>query len=108
LISVLLENKHRLIKSDDNKSPKHAAPSAPGSVVNGDVGSSKSESKPSSVSAGHTPQSKHRSVISMPQPTEPSKRDSSVFDMIAGTKSEFYGNLLCVVFDFYVLIAVTL
>ncbi|XP_060575600.1 dedicator of cytokinesis protein 9-like [Ruditapes philippinarum] len=86
LISVLLENKHRLIKSDDNKSPKHAAPSAPGSVVNGDVGSSKSESKPSSVSAGHTPQSKHRSVISMPQPTEPSKRDSSVFDMIAGTK----------------------
>ncbi|XP_053403969.1 dedicator of cytokinesis protein 9-like isoform X5 [Mercenaria mercenaria] len=84
LISVLLENKHRLIKSDE-KSPAHVPPSKPSSVVNGDISSGKSESKPSSVS-GHTPQTKHRSVISMPQPTEPSKRDSSVFDMIAGTK----------------------
>lgn len=95
LVSILLENKHRLVKSDE-KSPAHApAPSHPSSIVNGDTGSVKSESKASSISgltavSGLTPQAKHRSMISMPQPAEPSKRDSSVFDMIAGTKSKNY------------------
>ncbi|XP_052785231.1 dedicator of cytokinesis protein 9-like isoform X7 [Mya arenaria] len=97
LIQVLLDNKHRLVKSDDknqqkNQSPNHSASqpsmngldsslvgqSGPGSV------SAKSEAK--STSSGHTPQQKHRSMISLSQPVDPSKRDSSVFDMIAGTK----------------------
>ncbi|XP_052217568.1 dedicator of cytokinesis protein 9-like isoform X3 [Dreissena polymorpha] len=93
LISVLLDNKHRLVKSDPEKtqSPSHA-PSTP-SLVNGVEGGSKGDgvkkgSTQGSTSSGYTPtaQPKPRSGISLPQPAEPTKRDSSVFDMIAGTK----------------------
>lgn len=83
LISVLLENKHRLIKSDE-KTPTQAPPPPP--VQNGDVGSVKSDGK--STSSGNTPKQKHRSMV-LPASTESAKRDSSVFDMIAGTKSKF-------------------
>ena len=87
LISVLLENNHRVVKSDE-QSPAHA-PTVQ-TLSNGDAGSVKGEST-KSTSSGHTPVSKHKSVISLPQPqqTDPSKRDSSVFDMIAGTKSKY-------------------
>ena len=72
------------------------------SVPNGDIstGGPKSVSSgPKSVSggnkpasAGHTPVQKHRSVVSLPlQPENTPKRDSSVFDMIAGTKSKYEG-----------------
>ncbi|KAL4220208.1 Dedicator of cytokinesis protein 9 [Mactra antiquata] len=79
LISVLLENKHRLIKSDE-KTPAPAPPPQP--TQNGDVGSVKSDGKSSS---NNTPQQKHKSMV-LPS-TDAAKRDSSVFDMIAGTKS---------------------
>ena len=92
LISIILENKHRFSKSDD-KSPSHAQSSQP--VVNGDTPSGKSESR--SGSANHTPVQKQRSTVTLPLGgDQPSKRDSSVFDMIAGTKSEwsFYNECL--------------
>ena len=66
------------------------------SVPNGDISTgtkSASSISAKSSSAGHTPVQKHRSVVSLPMPPETvPKRDSSVFDMIAGTKSKSYGN----------------
>ena len=73
---------------DVKSTPSGTAPKAPGSIANGEVSTGKLDTK--SSSAGHTPVQKHRSVVSLPlPPTEPTpKRDSSVFEMIAGTKSE--------------------
>ena len=73
----------------------------PSSIANGDISHHHTKSTTSSItgkldskstassSAGHTPVQKHRSVVSLPLPPDPAqKRDSSVFDMIAGTKSK--------------------
>lgn len=88
LISVLLENKHRLVKSDE-KSPAHAPNTK--EMANGDTGSVKGDTR--STSSGYTPSTKEGKtksmiIMSQPQPPDPTKRDSSVFEMIAGTKSK--------------------
>ncbi|KAL3847595.1 hypothetical protein ACJMK2_018498 [Sinanodonta woodiana] len=86
-ISILLDIRPRLT-GEDAKTSGSAAATVAGSVSNGDI--TKQDPRhlsivsTSSSSGQTTPTQKHLSMISLPDSVD-GKRDSSVFDMIAGT-----------------------